>query len=97
MGQFTSGFDSAFSTQTLIQGSTGFITMTHPFTFPDECRAFLHTDRETKQIQLPKHDLYVLEIEDMNDVVLNGASPAISLAQSRGHIETVLRLKESKE
>ena len=74
VAQFTSGFDSAFSTQTLIQGTTGSITISHPYTFPLKCKAFLHTDSNITELELPRHELYIFEIEDMCSVVLEGKS-----------------------
>jgi len=94
-GQFTVGFDSAYATQTILIGSTGFVTISHPFNNSAKCRAWIHGESETLELVLPRHDLYLLEIEDMNDVVLKGTSPVISLEQSRGHVETVLKLRAS--
>jgi D-xylose 1-dehydrogenase (NADP+, D-xylono-1,5-lactone-forming) len=94
-GQFTVSFDSAYSTQTILVGSTGLITISHPFNNSEKCRAWLHNESTITELELPRHPLYLPEIEDMNDVVLLGTRPAISLAQSRGHIETILELRKS--
>ncbi len=94
-GQFNVGFDSAYSTQTSINGTKGVLAISHPFNNTGKCRAWHHTESGSKELELPRHDLYLSEIEDMNDVVLKGSIPAISLEQSRGHVETVIRLRES--
>lgn len=94
-GQFTVSFDSAYSTQTILIGSTGLISITHPFNNSSKCRAWLHGEAAITELELPRHALYLPEVEDMNDVVLLGSSPAISLAQSRGHLETVLELRKN--
>ena len=94
-GQFTVSFDSAYSTQTILIGSSGAITISHPYNNSAKCRAWFHGETAIEELELPRHALYLPEIEDMNDVVLLGTSPAISLGQSRGHVETVLELRKS--
>jgi predicted dehydrogenase len=39
--------------------------------------------------------LYLGEVEDMERAVLDGQSPRISLANSRGNVATILALVES--
>lgn len=96
IGQFYVSFETAFSTRTIILGSKGLLTITHPFTHPDQCKAVIISDDDTSdELVLPHEYLYLREVEDMNDVVLNGTAPAISLDQSKRHIDTVLRLKNA--
>ena len=45
-------------------------------------------------LKLPK-DLYLGEIEDIEDACLDGAAPLITLEETRDHIRTVLALLES--
>jgi D-xylose 1-dehydrogenase (NADP+, D-xylono-1,5-lactone-forming) len=94
-GQFTVSFDSAYSTQTILIGAEGFITISHPFNNSGDCRAWYHGESEIKELDVPRHALFLPEIEDMNDVVLISSTPAILLDQSRGHVETILKLRAS--
>jgi len=94
-GQFNVGFDSAYFTQTVLIGTKGVLTISHPFNNPDKCRAWHHKESQIIELDIPRAPLYLPEIEDMNDVVLEGTMPAILLDQSRGHVDTVIRLRES--
>lgn len=94
-GQFNVAFDSAYSTQTVLTGTKGVLSISHPFNNTGKCRAWHETESQVKELELPQHDLYLPEIEDMNDVVLEGSVPAIALEQSRGHVKTVTALRKN--
>jgi predicted dehydrogenase len=52
-------------------------------------------DGSPHMIKVPEKKLYLGEVEDMNDAILNGKENYISLEESRNHVRTILALYES--
>lgn len=95
--QFDSGFHAPFRMNMEIVGSEGIIVIP---------RAFKPTDNETilvgpagdqlepVQVSGPEH-LYIGEVEDLYDAVVNGKAPRVSLQDSRNNVATILALLQS--
>ena len=92
-GTFTVGFDSMFSTRTSLIGTSGRIDISHPYNYTDECVAILVLEDGEEVLSLPETNLYALEVEDMNRIVLQGSDQHIPLSVSRDILETVLDLR----
>ena len=52
---------------------------------------------DSKEIKVPKKELYLGEVEDMHAAILDGQSNYLTLAESRNHVRTALALYESAE
>lgn len=95
--QFDSGFHAPFRMNMEIVGSEGLIVIP---------RAFKPTERETiyigkasdqlepMVIEGPEH-LYLGEVEDMYEAIVNGTAPRVSLSDSRNNVKTILALLQS--
>ncbi|HEX9838362.1 MAG TPA: Gfo/Idh/MocA family oxidoreductase, partial [Anaerolineales bacterium] len=100
LAQFVCGFASPFRTSMEIIGSKGSLNVPlpfHPGIFkPGESEEiYLQVGDTAKTIEIPHQELYLGEVEDMADAVLQGKEPRISLADSRDIIETIVGLFES--
>lgn len=93
-----SAFSVPFYTHIDILGTEGRLSLNRPFTGVNEPEAeLLHVDRDGREEVLPVPDesLYLGEVEDLQAAVLDGATPYLSLAETRDHVRTVLALYES--
>jgi predicted dehydrogenase len=96
VAQFTCSFDSPFHAAAEIIGSQGRLLVTRPFSALDEGQLILYRqDGSSENIAVPSKELYLGEIEDMENCALNGASQRVTLAQTRDHIRTALALYQS--
>ena len=95
MGEFYTSFDSAYSTETLVHGTEATLRVTHPYNYMEKCRVTIEADGGVEEIEVPQASLYLLEVEDMNSVVLDGSQPHVTLDDSARILRTVLRLRQS--
>ena len=81
----------------VVVGTLGRLELTRPFVGLDDDRrmTFHPEDGEPTEIHVPEKELYLSEVEDMHAAILDGASPYISLGETRNHIRTVTALYES--
>lgn len=95
--QISASFQNPFHTFLAVVGSEGRLYLNRPFTNMEDESQLIFTSREGKvrDVPLPRKDLYLGEIEDMNAVVLDGVEPYLSLQESRQHIQTALALYQS--
>jgi predicted dehydrogenase len=93
--QFDCAFRAPFRTHLEIVGSAGVITLVTPFK-PElnETIALTRNDM-TEAINVPGQELYLGEVEDMADAILNGSPVRMSLADSRGNVATMVALLQS--
>jgi len=100
LAQFVCGFASPFRTSMEIIGSKGTLNIPVPF----HCgrlkpgtsdKIYLQVGDEAETIEIPYHELYIGEVEDMADTILDHKEPRMSLADSRDNIEMILGLFES--
>lgn len=95
--QFDSGFKAHYRTYLEIVGSAGVLTIPSPFKPGAKSEIQLTRGDEAKTIKIRGQELYLGEVEDMYEAVVNGKAPRISLADSRGNIATILKLLESAQ
>ncbi len=87
-------FRSAYSTDTIIQGSNGLLNISHPFNNVDFCKAYIQRDSGIENLEVPRQYLYSGEVENIHDIILNGQSPHVTLDDSRNVLKTILNLRQ---
>jgi xylose dehydrogenase (NAD/NADP) len=92
---FDCGFRAPFRTEMAIVGSAGSLIIERPFKPSPRERLLLHREADTQEIDVAGEDLYVGEIRDLENAALDGASPTVSLADSRGTVAALLALREA--
>ncbi len=96
IAQISASFSSPFYMMAEILGTEGSLSVTRPFIKQDEGRViYTPADGAPEEITIPDEYLYLGEVEDMHDAILNGRSNYLTLAESRSHVKTVLALYES--
>jgi len=93
--QFDCGFRSPERKYMEFIGSEGLLYVPAAFTPGTDERLELRSDDATKTIIVKGEELFRGEVEDMANAVLNGASPRVSLADSRGNVATIVALLQS--
>lgn len=93
--QFDCGFRAPFRAQAEIVGRNGAITLTQPFKPDVTSKLILRRNDTDETIRVSEAPLYEGEVEDLHDAILSGASPRVLLADSRGHVATLVALHES--
>lgn len=97
LAQISSSFRTPFQTHAEIIGTKGRLVLTRPFTAMDHNRKMVFYPNEDKpyEIHVPKQELYLGEVEDMNSAILEGTPTYISLDETRNHVKTILALYEA--
>ena len=96
--QISSSFQSTFHTHAEIIGTNGRLEVTRPFVgLEEEVRrlTFFPNDGEAEEITISEEYLYLGEVEDMHDAILNGQANYLSLQETRQHVQTILALYQS--
>ncbi len=98
MAQISSSLRTPWYTFADVLGTEGRLVLNRPFTAltPGE-RRLLHVDADSQEHELPveEKELYLGEVEDMEAAILDGATPYLSLLETRDHVRTILALLES--
>ena len=97
IAQISSAFCTPWYTAAEIIGTEGRLTLNRPFVAMDDNRQLLFhpANGEPEAIDVTEKELYLGEVEDMHAAILDGASPYLSLAETRHHVQTVLALYEA--
>jgi D-xylose 1-dehydrogenase (NADP+, D-xylono-1,5-lactone-forming) len=97
LAQITASFRTPFTIYAEVIGTQGRLILTRPFTSMEKgCHLTFHpTEGRAQEIPVPRQELYIGEIEDMQDAILAGKPPYLSLAETRNHVRTVLALYKS--
>lgn len=95
--QFDSGFRSPYRSRIEIVGREAAMVIPHPFNPGLNVEILIDKGGETESIPMPSKELYIGEVEDMADVILNRSSPRVSLEDSRNNVNTILALLRSAE
>lgn len=95
--QFDSGFRSPYRSRIEIVGSEAAMVIPHPFNPGLDIEVLIDRGEGHEAIQMPSKELYIGEVEDMADVILNGISPLVSLEDSRNNVAVILALLKSAE
>jgi xylose dehydrogenase (NAD/NADP) len=95
--QISCGFRSEVNTSFEIAGTEGRLTLNRPFTSMEENRQAIYYPNSGHPMELPvpEKELYLGEVEDMNDAILDGAPNYLTLEETRNHMRTALALLES--
>lgn len=97
IAQFDCGFQGPYRREVEIVGSEGYARIANPY--KSKVGSFVLFDslghaRRTISVDIP-HQLYLPEIDDLNNAIRTGQPQLVSLAYSRGNISTMAALLES--
>jgi xylose dehydrogenase (NAD/NADP) len=95
LAQFDSSFRAPFRTEMEVVGTEGTLRVASPFKPGPDAVLLLRRGDETQTIAVGDPDLYIHEIEDLADAVLEGKTPRVTLADSRGNVAAIVALLES--
>jgi predicted dehydrogenase len=98
--QISASFCTPFYTFAEIIGTEGRITMNRPFTGHNDGQRqlmFYGKDGDPEEIPVPEMSLYLGEVEDMHDAILDDRSNYLTLTETRNHIQTTLALYQSAQ
>jgi predicted dehydrogenase len=93
--QFDCAFRSPFRAHLEIVGSAGVIHIATPFKPGLSETLSLTRDDTTETIEVAGQELYLGEVENMADAILNGTPTRMTLADSRGNVGAMLALLQS--
>src|SRR5581483_9411897 len=93
--QFDCGFKSVLRTYIEIIGTEGVLNVPVPFKPGKDEKIFLTRREKTETIRIKGEPLYMGEVEDMCDAILQGGPPRVVLNDSRGNVATIFSLLES--
>ncbi len=95
--QISSSFRTEFNIYFELVGTLGRLTFSRPFTAMDIQRrlTFFPNVGEPIEIAVPDEELYLGEVVDMNNSILEGTPPYLTLDETRNHVKTALALYES--
>jgi predicted dehydrogenase len=97
LAQFDSGFKIPARTYMEIVGSDATLYVPFPFKPSISNEIILTRAGKQQKIKIKGQELYLGEVEDMCDAVLNHTPPRISLADSRANVATILAFLKSAE
>lgn len=94
--QLSCSFVLPFYTSMEVVGSEGRLTVPMPFKPGEEEHIMVtHENNVTDTIKIDGDELYIGEVEDMADAILDGKPQRVSLAFSRGNVAVITALFES--
>ncbi len=103
LAQISCSFHTPQYTSFEVIGTRGRILVTRPFVNmeADGKVLFYGADSEPKgkpeEIDIPKKELYLGEVDDMNDAILEGKPNYLDLQETRNHVRTILALYKSAQ
>ena len=95
VAQFDCGFTRPFRTDMEVVGAAGILRIHRPFKTDDRSRLELTLGDTVEDLPFAPDTLYSGEIADLEAAALDGASPRVSLAESRGTVATIVALHAS--
>jgi xylose dehydrogenase (NAD/NADP) len=99
--QFDSSFNTHFRTLMEVIGSEGTISVPVPYKPGKKEHIYLVHGDKIETITINSQELYQGEVDDIEDAILTGHAPRVSLEESRGNIAAILALlasaKEGKQ
>jgi predicted dehydrogenase len=97
--QISSAFRTEYYIGFEIVGTLGRLTISQPFKEIDRTRPMIFHPNNSKpvKIQVPEQELYIGEVEDMNNAILHKSPTLVTLAETRDHVRTVLALYQSAQ
>ena len=97
LAQIASSFRTEFHINMEIIGTEGRLSLSRPFSAMDDNRhlVFYPDQGKAKEIPVPEQELYIGEVEDMHDAILEKTPSYLSLQETHNHIRTTLALYDS--
>jgi xylose dehydrogenase (NAD/NADP) len=95
LAQFDCGFRAPFRTSMEIVGTKGSIVVDSPFKPQTDNWIRINYGERLEAILSPGYELYLGEIEDMENAALDGQPQRVPLADSRANVATIVALLES--
>ncbi len=95
-GIFFVSFRSIYTTDTVIQGRTGQLHISHPYNNADICKAYIQRGDQIENLEVPREYLYCGEVEAMHDAITGIQPPKFSLEDSRNVLSTQINLRQRK-
>ncbi len=93
--QFDSGFRTQFRMEMEIAGSDGRLFVPMAFKPERQSHIYLTNGNDELRIQVDGNLLYLDEIEDLTDAVIEGKAPRVSIEESRGNVAAIRALYAS--
>jgi predicted dehydrogenase len=78
-----------------VVGSEGAITIPNPYKPGMNEKISLTRNDKTEKIAIRGEELYIGEVVDMENAILHGRSPRMSLEDSRGNVAAICALLQS--
>ncbi len=100
LAQIASSFRTPFHTFFEVVGTEGQLHLNRPFIGLDDHRrtlTFTSKNGDPEDVPVPEFELYLGEVEDMHEAILEKAPHYVTLAETRNHVKTVLALYESAQ
>ena len=97
LAQISSSLRTPRHTTVEIIGTHGSLSLNRPFIDLESGAQLIFQPAEGKsrRIPVPKKELYLGEVEDMNAAILDAAAPYLSLRESLDHVRTIVALYTS--
>ncbi|MEP6896050.1 MAG: Gfo/Idh/MocA family oxidoreductase, partial [Chloroflexota bacterium] len=95
--QFDSGFRTPHRSHIEIVGDKGTLSIAHPFNPGLNVEILQRNGEQEQVIKIPDEELYLGEVENMADVILNGQTQRMTLADSRNNVATIQALLHSAQ
>lgn len=95
LAQFDCGFRAPYRSSVEVVGSERSLRISNPFKPNEREQLVLDDGGKVEVLQVNGPELYIGEVEDMADAVLEGKTPRVTLADSRGNVAAILALLES--
>jgi predicted dehydrogenase len=97
LAQISSSFNTPYHTFMEIVGTEGRLYVSRPFNKLDQTSQVVFTDSKGKsrKLRVPKKNLYLGEVEDLQAAILDGKQPLIGLDETRNHVLTALAFYQS--
>lgn len=93
--QFDCGFKSQFRTSIELVGTEGVIQIPTPFKPGLKNEIYITRGDKRETLKIKGQELYLGEVEDMCNAILNGTPPRVSLPDSRGNVAIILKLLDA--
>lgn len=93
--QFDSGFRAPLRWEMEVVGSERTLRIANPFKPGLREELLLDSGGEVERILVEGEELYLGEVEDMADAILEGKRPRVTLADSRANVAAIVALLES--
>jgi len=97
LAQFDSSFVTPYRVGMEIIGSEAALIIPQPFKPDLNSEIYLHHDGKQERLEVTGQELYLGEVEDMYDAIVDGRPQGMPLGDTRGNIATILNLLKSAE